>query len=147
MLIIVGKIMVNFTSFLNHPIENSVVHFKELMIIVIDAKTTDCTIYGPMKLLFATNFDQTDFSSFIECHWNKWKVLPFILLRRKYRVGAETVTEWRSSNQLCHHLRPLSMEFQLSHLVSYWILVAKRAPVMSILIEGLPLRKVIFLYS
>ena len=113
----------------------------------MDAKTTDCTIYGPMKLLFATNFDQTDFSSFIECHWNKWKVLPFILLRRKYRVGAETVTEWRSSNQLCHHLRPLSMEFQLSHLVSHWILVAKRAPVMSILIEGLPLRKVILLYS
>ena len=57
----------------------------------MDAKTTDCTIYGPMKLLFATNFDQTDFSSFIECHWNKWKVLPFILLRRKYRLGAETV--------------------------------------------------------
>ena len=83
------------------------------MIIVIDAKTTDCTIYGPMKLLFATNFDQTDFSSFIECHWNKWKILPFILLRRKYRMGAETVNnESQSINfVITCALFPLSLSY------------------------------------
>jgi len=59
-----------------------------LMIIVMDAKTTNCTIYGPLKFLMNCNHPQ--FLSFIGCPFNKWKVLPFILLRRKYRMGAET---------------------------------------------------------
>ena len=56
----------------------------------MDAKTTDCTIYGPMKLLL-TSLNHPELSSYIKCHMNKWKVLPFVLLRRKYRMGAETV--------------------------------------------------------
>ena len=88
------------------------------MIIVMDAKTTDCTIYGPMKMLSA-NCNHQDFSSFIECHWNKWKVLPFILLRRKYRMGAETVTnESRLINfDITCALFPLTLSYSMTHTV------------------------------
>jgi len=81
--------MSNDRSLSQHYILSRFAEITGLMIIVMDAKTTECTIYGPMKLLF-TACNHESFSSLIQCHLNKWKVLPFILLRRKYRMGAET---------------------------------------------------------
>ena len=57
----------------------------------MDAETTDCTIYGPMNLL--VNCGHQKLSDVIEGQRNKWKFLPFILLRRKYRKGSETVSK------------------------------------------------------
>merc|ERR1711917_49630 len=81
--------MSNDQSLSHHYILSRFAEITGLMIIVMDAKTTDCTIYGPMKLLL-TSLNHPELSSYIKCHLNKWKVLPFDLLRRKYRMGAET---------------------------------------------------------
>ena len=61
------------------------------MIIVMDVKTTDCIIYGPMKLLL--NCGHQKLADVIEGQKNKWRVLPFILLRRRYRMGSEKVSK------------------------------------------------------
>merc|ERR1711911_382542 len=91
--------MSNDKSLSHHYILSRFAEITDLIIIVMDAKTTDCTIYGPMKLLL-TKCNHPELSSFINCHLNKWKVLPFILLRRTYRMGAETVNTCYGSHSI-----------------------------------------------
>jgi len=80
--------MSNYQSLSHHYILSRFAEITGLMIIVMDAETTDCTIYGPMNLL--VNCGHQKLSDVIEGQRNKWKFLPFILLRRKYRKGSET---------------------------------------------------------
>lgn len=47
------------------------------MVIVMDGKTTNCTIYGPLKLLHKCNHKELA-HYFNSC---KWKVFPFMLLK------------------------------------------------------------------